>query len=480
MYFAQNSRARLIGALLSGACALVNGAAQAWEARPDKAVETAKALSVKALGDGWTYKFLEGLTTEVGPRLPGTDNMTHAIKWSQEKLKAAGFDKVYAEPFAMSAWLRGAESAHVISPRMQPLAITALGNSVATPAEGIDAEIALFRSYAELLAAPEGSLRGKIAVVTERMVRMQDGGGYGAAVVIRAVGAVEAGKRGAIAFLIRSIGTDTHRVPHTGAMSSERYNAAKVRIPAAAMSNPDADLLERMAERGPVKLHLLLTPTMVEKSQSANVVAEIRGREKPDEIVLIGGHLDSWDLGTGAIDDGAGVAIAAGAGRLIAALPRHPKRTIRVILFGAEERGFSGDAYARAHEKEAPRMRIMAESDFGARKIMALQVPGGVIESDFTKGLMSAFGPLGIMLSREPARFGGSDFEGLEKIGVPVVSMRQNGLDYFDIHHTPDDTFDKIDSAELAQNVAAYAAFAYLAAEMDVDFRTPAKPAANP
>lgn len=431
-------------------------------------------LRDKALKDDWGYRFLEGLTTEVGPRLPGTPQMERSVAWTQAQMKAASYDKVYAESFPMSLWLRGEETAEVVAPAAQKLVITALGNSVATPSEGIEAPIALFRSFADLLAAPVGSLAGKIAVVTPRMIRAEDGSGYGVmSGTMRGRAPSEAAKRGAVAILIRSVGTDTHRIAHTGAM---RYAEDAPKIPAAALSNPDADQLERLAARGAVKLRLVLTPKFIPDGQSWNVVGEIRGREMPNELVLIGGHLDSWDLGTGAVDDGAGVAIAAAAGRLIAQLPKRPKRTIRVILFGAEERGFSGAAYAKAHAAEAPNMVVMSESDFGADTIYSFRVPEGADKAPLTLALIDALAPLGINLGFDPARFGGSDFSELQELGVPVILLRQRGADYFDLHHTSDDTIDKVDPKAIAQNVAAWAAFTYLAAEMDIDLRKPAAP----
>jgi Zn-dependent M28 family amino/carboxypeptidase len=249
------------------------------------------------------------------------------------------------------------------------------------------------------------------------------------------------------------------------------YAADAPRIPAAALANPDADQLERLAALGPVKLRLVLTPTVNESASSVNVVGEVKGSERPDEIVLIGAHLDSWDLGTGAIDDGAGVAIVSAAGRLIAALPHHPKRTLRVVLFGAEEMDYSGAAYAKAHAADAAKIALAGETDFGARKIYMLAAPAGSAKSEFTRTLSETLVPLGIYLGRDPALFAGDDVRGLQAAGVPVISMRQNGLDYFDIHHTADDTFDKIEPQELAQNIAAWTAMAYLAAETDLDFR---------
>jgi len=351
----------------------------------------------------------------------------------------------------------------------QHLAVTTLGGSVATDANGVEAEISLFRTYDDLLAAAPGSLNGKIAVVTQRMVRAQDGSGYGAANQFRRRGPSEAAKRGAVAYLLRSLGTDNHRLPHTGALS---YEDGAPRIPAAALAIPDADQLERLAALGPVRIRLLLTPTIRESAPSWNVVGEIKGGERPDEIVLIGGHLDSWDLGTGATDDGAGVAIVFGAGRLIAGLPQRPSRTIRVVLFGAEEMNFSGAAYAQAHQEETAKIVVASEADFGARNVYSVQLPAGAAANDFGRTLDRIIAPLGANLDRRPALGGGDDIRELQKAGVPVVSLRQDGLDYFDTHHTADDTLDKIDPKQLNQAVAVWSAFTYLAAASDVDFRS--------
>jgi Zn-dependent M28 family amino/carboxypeptidase len=444
----------------------------ALPAAAQQPLETAKRLVAAALADPWAYEFVAGLTTEIGPRLAGTEAERRAAEWSATKLKAAGFDEVRIESLPMTAWLRGTETASVTAPAPQALAVTALGGSVSTPPEGIESEIALFRSYGELLAAPPGSLAGKIAVVTQRQVRFMDGTGYGAAGPVRRGGASEAAKRGAVAYLHRSLGTADHRLPHTGAMG---YLEGVPRIPAAALSNPDADQLERLAARGPVRVKVSLTTSTVENAQAHTVVAEIKGRETPDEIVLIGAHLDSWDLGTGAIDDGAGCAIVAGAARLIAALPQRPKRTVRVVLFGAEEMDYSGPAYAAAHGSEAGKIVIAGESDFGARKVVQMQLPQNAMASMFGRGVAVATAPLGIVMNPAPATMGGADIRPLQRLGVPVMSLRQNGIDYFDVHHTANDTLDKIDPAELAQAVAAWAATAYLAAETGVDFRALAR-----
>ena len=430
--------------------------------------QIAARLRDAALKDDWGYRFLADETTLIGQRLAATEAEARAADWAEKTFKAAGFENVHREPVPMTAWIRGREEAAVISPAPQRLVITALGGSVATPADGIDAEIVLFREYSQLLAAPPGSLTGKIAVVTERMPRVMDGGSYGAANPIRRAGPSEAARRGAIAYLHRSLGTDNHRIAHTGATN---YQSDVTKIPAAALSNPDADQLERLATRGKTRVHLLLTPATRENAQSWTVSGEVKGSEQPDEIVLIGAHVDSWDLATGAIDDGAGDAIVTAAGRLIAALKPHPKRTLRVVLFGAEEMDYSGPAYAKAHADEAARIVLAAESDFGARKIYMFLAPPGAAKTPFIRSLADTITPLGIFMSPEPAQRSGDDIAPLHRLGVPVIAFRQNGLDYFDFHHTADDTLDKVDPQELAQNIAAWTAMAYLATQSDLDFR---------
>src|ERR1700726_144910 len=457
----------VVAALVLAASANATSAA---DAPPSSAlVVTASSLGQKALSDPAAFDFVDSLTTEIGQRLAGTEAHRRAVAWAEARLKAAGFENVHSEPFTFPAWIRGAESAEIVGLVPQHLAVTALGGSVATDASGIEAEISLFRTYDDLLAAAPGSLNGKIAVVTQRMVRTQDGSGYGAANPIRRSGPSEAARRGAVAYLLRSLGTDSHRLPHPGALN---YEDGAPRLPAAALSIPDADQLERLAALGPVRIRLLLTPTAQENAPSWNVVGEIKGRERPDEIVLIGGHLDSWDLGTGATDDGAGVAIVFGAARLIAGLPQRPGRTIRVILFGAGGMNFSGAAYAQAHEGETGKIVVAGEADFGARNVYSVQLPGGAAGSDFGHTLERIIAPLGANVDRRPALGGGDDIRELQKAGVPAVSLRQDGLDYFETHHTADDTLDKMHPNQLDQAVAVWSAFTYLAAASDVDFRS--------
>ena len=283
---------------------------------PADPVAVATALRDKALTDPTAYDFVESLTTEVGPRLAGTAAAARGKDWGLARLTALGFQNVHAEPFPIDAWVRGPEAAEVTAPFPQRLMILGLGGSVPTPAGGIEAEIALFHSYAELLAAPAGSLAGKIAVVTQPMVRTQDGAGYGFGNRARTHGPYEAAKRGAVAYLVRSISTSDSRLPHTGATN---YGADAPKIPAAALGVPDAELLDHMVLRGkPVRVRLSLESTVVAGAPAWNVVGDITGSEAPGEIIAIGGHMDSWDAGQGAIDDGAssaGMAFSAGAAR---------------------------------------------------------------------------------------------------------------------------------------------------------------------
>ena len=437
---------------------------------------TAAGLRDQALAGSEAYPLLESLTTEVGPRLAATEAEHRAALWAVAKMKALGFQNVHIEPFAMPVWTRGEERAEVTAPFPQRLLVTALGRSVATPPEGIEAEVALFQTYDDLLAQPAGSLKGKIVVVTQPMVAAQNGEGYGALVRMRVAGPSEASKRGAVAYLIRSLATDDRRAPHTGVTG---YAPGVAKIPAGALAAPDAELLDRMARRGqPLRLKLVLTPKLVEGGQSETVVGEVAGRERPDEIVLIGGHLDSWDLGQGAIDDGAGVAVTMAAAKLIAALPQPPRRTLRVALFGAEEVGESNKAFAKAHAGELDKHVIASECDFGATHVYRIDLPAGAAASPYGRTLANVTARLPASVGREPARDGGADVE--DMTGVPLAELAQDGRHYFDLHHTADDTLDKVDAKELDRLTAAWTVFAYLAADSDVDFRALAKPPAAP
>ncbi|MCD8550010.1 MAG: M28 family metallopeptidase [Shewanella xiamenensis] len=419
-------------------------------------------LQQTALASSIGYDIVESLTVEVGPRLAGSPKDIIAVNWAMNKLTSLGFDKVYKEPVQVPIWERGEAKAKIISPVEQPLVITALGGSIATPVTGIRARIARFDSLEALQQANPDDVKGKIAFIDQKTERHITGEGYGKSVGGRSKGAVAAAQKGAVAIVIRSIGTDHDRMAHTGVM---RYQDGVTKIPAAAMSNPDADLVDAMLKRDPnAVLELHMSPKDLGTNTSYNVIAEVTGSSKPNEIVLIGAHLDSWDEGTGAIDDGAGVAIVTAAAKHIQDLPQKPARTVRVVLYAAEEIGLvGGKAYAEAHKAELRLHYIAAESDFGAGPIY--QIDTKVSDNVFAQ-VQESIKPMtynGVALGNNQAS-GGPDVSMLPALGVPVASLRQDGHDYFDYHHTPNDTLDKIDPKALAQNVAAYAQFAYIMA----------------
>jgi hypothetical protein len=413
---------------------------------------TVAALRDAALHDQYAWNITEGLTTEVGQRLAGTEAEARGREWAVAKLKALGFSNVRVEPFDMPTWTRGPESVEILAPFPQKLAVAALGNSASTPPAGITGEVVGFDTLAALEAAPDAAVRGKIVFVSHAMPRTMDGSGYGFFGGPRRQGPSIASSKGAIAIVIRSIGTDYHRNPHTGVMS---FAEGVKPIPAGALPLPDAEQLQRILKRGkPVTMRLTLV-SQTGRGQSGNVIAEVPGRDPSLPPVLVGGHLDSWDQGTGAIDDAAGVAIATAAARRIMDAGR-PLRTIRVVWFGAEEPGlFGGLDYMRKHAKE-PHWAL-AESDFGAGRIWRVTTKLGPQREAEAKTVQAALAPLGIVPgSRDEAD--GSDIGPMIGAGAPAIGLSQDGTYYFDFHHTPDDTLDKVDPEALRQNVAAWTA----------------------
>ena len=442
---------------------------------PAPALARAAELRERALAGSIAYELVESITTEVGPRMAGTPGDARAVAWAKAKFEALGYDRVYTEAVTFPLWRRGHERAEVLQPFPQPLTLTALGGSVGTR-RPLEAEVVEFATLDALKAAPADAARGRIAYISNRMERFRDGHGYGVAVPARGVGAVEAAKKGALALLIRSIGTDSDRLPHTGAM---RYEAGVAAIPAAALANPDADLLSNMLRRGqPVKLRLDIDAGTKGEATSYNVIGEITGRSRPDEVVVIGGHLDSWDLGTGAIDDGAGVALTMAAGALIGALEQAPARTIRVIAYANEEQGlYGGKDYAARHAGEVAQHVIGAESDFGAGRIYGFNSNAPAHARGALLQIAAVLEPLGI--DYLPARgHAGPDIGPMVEKGMAWAWLGQDGSDYFDYHHTANDTLDKVDAKALDQQVAAYAVFAYLAAEAEGSFGSAPVPVA--
>ncbi|MBU1538810.1 MAG: M20/M25/M40 family metallo-hydrolase [Alphaproteobacteria bacterium] len=473
--------------LAASALALTLAAAPAV-AQDAATIREAAQLRDRALQDNVAYALVSELTTRFGPRLAGSDSEQASARWGAEQFRAMGFDNVSIETFPLALWNRGEARVEILSPFPQPLEVVSLGGSHATPPEGIEGEAAIFETYQQMLDQPEGSLTGKIAVVLQDTVQAQDGRGYGATSPIRGAGPFEAAKRGAVGYVLRSLGTHDHRFAHTGAT-----RVGEGTVPAFAMSPPDADQLRRLIALtdAPVRMRLFSTAGFTGQTVSQNVIGEVRGRSArdggaPDEVIVIGGHLDSWDLGTGAIDDGAGVAITAAALKLIEDMPRQPRRTIRVVWWGSEEvsqpapaQGLAGARfYASSRAAEMANHVAISESDFGAGPIYSLGLPPGAADTDFRRAAQAVLTPLGVLFDGAPATGGGPDTGPTVAAGVPAFRLNQDGTDYFDTHHTADDVLDRIDPEAMDQNVAAWAAFLWLLANSDVDFREPRAAAA--
>lgn len=424
-----------------------------------------------ALNSNLSYQLLESLTTEIGPRLAGTENDKKAVAWAQAKFKKLGFDKVWIEKATFPAWRRYSESGKILTPSEQPLHLTALGNSISTPKAGITAKVVLFETLDELIAAPANSLKGKIAYINYHMNRDIDGNGYGPAVKARSTGAIEASKKGAIAYMMRSVSTGHHRFAHTG---GSYYKEGVKKIPNVTIANPDADQIARLvALNKEVSVNINVQTESLGEGTGYNVIGQFNGTENPEHYVLIGGHLDSWDLGTGALDDGAGVALTMAAAKHISDVKR-PKRSIRVVLFAAEELGLWGaKAYFKQHKNELNNIVAAAESDFGADVVYSFESNVDAQSLPVVRAIAKQLAPLNIEHIGKNAAKGGPDLIPLKNtISAPIFELAQDGTDYFDYHHTADDTLDKITPAKLRQNTAAYAVFALMAA----DAKTTIKP----
>jgi carboxypeptidase Q len=429
--------------------------------------DVAAKIIATARADRGAYKKLAYLTDQIGHRLAGSQQLDKAIAWAAQAMKDDGLE-VRTEKVMVPHWIRGLEDAAITSPVDRKLHILTLGGSVATPKTGLIAPIVVVHDWKELEAKAD-QVKGAIVVYNVAMPAWtaDKGSGYGATVPYRFGGASQAAKRGAVAALVRSVTAKSLSTPHTGAMG---YDKDQPKIPTASISVEDAELLDRLAARGQVMVRLRLEPQQMPEVESANVIGELRGSEKPDEVVVIGGHIDSWDVGQGAHDDGAGCVTMMQALRVLKQLGLTPRRTIRVVLFTNEENGVRGaKAYAEDHKAELAKHVLAVESDSGGFAPRGFGV--GHKDPEAARRMrarltevVALMAPLGKL--RVDEGHGGTDIEPMEPSGVPQIGLEVAGEKYFDYHHTEADTLDKVDPQDLSDMVAAVAVLAYVVADL--------------
>jgi len=425
-----------------------------------------------ALSDPYALERLRHLTDNIGPRIAGSAQAEHAVDFVAQEMRAAGAE-VRLENVEVPHWVRGVETGELVGwPGQAPgttqkIVLTALGGSVATPPEGLTADLLVVNSFPDLRRLPDGAVKGRVVLFNRPFDKQlaQEGNSlaaYEQAVQYRSAGPIVAGSLGAAAVLIRSVGSADYRLPHTGAT----YYASDVpSIPAAAVAAEDADLLANLAGQGPLRVHITLTPQSLARTQSHNLIADWKGTERPNEIVVVSGHIDSWDLGTGAIDDGVGVAVSMEAIHLLQKLDLHPRRTVRFIAWMNEEMGLDGSrAYAAAHEADFPRHVAAIECDLGSGHPVGLTYVGKPELADWLRPLISILEPIGATTLNRGEE-AGADVLALTEKGVPGFTPSVDARRYFAYHHTPADTFVKVNPRELNENAAVVAVLAFALAD---------------
>jgi hypothetical protein len=418
-----------------------------------------------ALTDDYAFRQVAHLTENIGPRPSGSAQAQRAAEYVADEMRKLGLE-VRLEEVQVPHWVRGAETAELVEypgqvPKTsQKIVVTALGGSTATPADGLTAEVVVVRNFEELTALGRSKVAGKIVLFNYSFDTKKAAAGYaldayGEAVIYRGAGAKTAAELGAVASLVRSVGGAEYRLPHTGF-------STPAGIPAGAVAAEDADLVSDLAAQGKVRMRLILTPQTFPDTTGYNVVADLRGSEHPEQVVVVSGHLDSWDLGTGAIDDAAGVAVAMETAQLLQTLHLPPKRTVRVIAWMDEESGGRGrQAYTAAHSAEFANHVAAIESDFGAAHPLGFDVKMSAQAMEALKPVQKVLESFGANLVKQVPFSPGSDISSLSQAGVPALGIMQDGRTYFNYHHTAADTLDKIDPAELRQNAAAMAVMGY-------------------
>ena len=433
-----------------------------------------RRLQQAALASDYAYRQVAHLANNIGPRLSGSAQAAKAVEYVANELKAIGCE-VQLERVMVPHWERGEETAALVqfpgqaANTTQKIVLCALGGSVATAPQGIEADVLVARNFDELKPLPGATVAGKIVMFNyafDRQMAAQGHGGeaYGEAVVYRSKGPSAAARQGAVACLIRSVGGADYRLPHTGQTD---YAADAPKIPAAAVTAEDADLIADLVQQGPVKMKLVLTPQTLPNVESANVIADIKGTEHPEQMMIVSGHLDSWDMGRGALDDAAGVGVSMETANLIQKLHLKPRRTIRVIAWMNEENGLAGSKqYAKDHEKEIPNHFAAMETDNGAGHPIGIHVKGKFEIKKLLAPVLAVLQESGAGGTNFSEHIG-ADIEPLEKAGIPAFSPIQDSRFYFNYHHTAADTLDKIVPKELAENSAVVAVAAYALANME-------------
>jgi carboxypeptidase Q len=433
-----------------------------------------KQLRDAALTSDYAYAQLAHLCNNIGPRLSGSPQAQHAAQYVADQMRRLGLD-VKLEKVMVPHWVRGAETGELVKfggqapGTTQKVVLTALGGSVATSADGLTADVIVVDSFDDLRALGRGKVAGRIVLFNARFDKQMAAQGfgldaYGQAVVYRGAGPSEAARLGALASLVRSVGGADYRLPHTGAFG---YEADAPKIPAAAVSAEDADLIAYLTEQGPVRMHLTLTPQTLPDVESYNVIADIKGSEHPEQVIIVSGHLDSWDLGTGAIDDGAGVAVAMQVAQLIKKLGLKPKRTIRMIAWMNEENGLMGGrTYALDHKEDLARHVAAIESDLGAGHPVGFSAHVSAKALEMLRPVALVLHTLGAGIVNRSERAEGADVTPLDAAGVPTLAPIQDNRTYFNYHHTAADTLDKVVPRELAENAAVMAVLAYAIANL--------------
>ncbi|MFP5260482.1 MAG: M20/M25/M40 family metallo-hydrolase [Blastocatellia bacterium] len=433
-----------------------------------------KQLQQAALSSDYAYTQVARLCNNIGPRLTGSPQAQQAVEYVAGEMRRLGLE-VRLEKLTVPHWVRGVETGELVeftgqAPQTtQKIVLTALGGSVATPPEGVTAEVVVVENFDQLQALGRERVAGKIVLYNARFNKEMAaqgfaGDAYGQAVVYRGVGASAAARLGAVASLIRSVGGAEYRLPHTGSL---RYQEGAPQIPAAAVAAEDADLISYLTAQGKVRMRLTLTPQTLPSVESFNVIADLKGTQHPEQVVIVSGHLDSWDLGTGAIDDAAGVAVAMQAAQLCKQLKLRPQRTIRVIAWMNEENGLvGGRTYATDHASEIANHVAAIESDLGAGHPVGFSGHMSAKALEMLRPLSAVLQSSGAGVVRRTENAEGADISPLDALGVPTFAPIQDVRTYFNYHHTAADTLDKIIPRELAENAAVMAVLVYALASL--------------